>query len=186
MSTQLREGNQIFEFDDNWQVNVYDCVESGYRDINKCVGAKSCDFIGVLGADTLALMEVKDFRGYQKKNDDRLDGPLAREMAEKVAHTLAGIASGARRKCNYLPWRKMGELLNAPSKQVLVILFLEDDLGSQNIAEWKAMLSVQRKLMRKNLFWLQVEIAVISESISTTQIPGVVVSSLPGAACHTP
>jgi len=183
MSTTLEEEHQRFTFDDQWVVFKYDSAtpDTGYFSIKNAVeGTKACDFLGEYAGATAYFIEVKDFRGFRIQNKKRLSrGELAAEIAQKVRDTLAGVLSGCRRGDDTFRWDQLAIYLTRSERELLVVLCLEhDDMKD------KVRLGAQAELVRQKLAWLKPKVRVVSHSIKSHKLPGVVVTDLPGAAGH--
>jgi hypothetical protein len=132
------EGGIRFKFSDAVWSNVlfYDERDDQKRPIlpelekiNRATGASSVEFIGILQAERLVFMEVKDFRQHRIENKARLSSnELAVEIAVKVKDTIAGIVGGARLSTHQrVLFKEFVRYLNSEKKIIEVVLWLEED-----------------------------------------------------------
>lgn len=109
-----------FSFPDGWVVDKYDDW-SFYR--NQFVGAaggmKAVDLLAQSDAKTLWMIEVKDYRGYQRTKAIDLD----KEIALKVVDTLAGLLPAKLNSSSTEERTSAAKYLRA--KKVRVVLHLE-------------------------------------------------------------
>src|SRR5215213_1393684 len=88
--TELIEGNLLFDFDERWTLlSHWDRHDAYHRGIRRCEAGKAVDFIGVLDGKLPFLIEVKDFRIFER-NPTKI--PLAKEFERKVRDTVAALA----------------------------------------------------------------------------------------------
>jgi hypothetical protein len=174
------EGHLEFKFSDQWHVIKYD----GHRDYRRIVkrdGTKAVDFVAVHGTQPsiLYLIEVTDYRGYRIEEKKRIsDGTLAREVAEKVRDTIAGIVGGLQNG-NAEDWGIVMERLATPVPPIRVVLWLEEDAIPRPTGRAKNQRSVLIDALEKRLRWLTTRVVVTS--IDYHSIPGLTSRNLPGA-----
>lgn len=169
---QFEESRLTFDFDDEaWSYLLKYDESKDYKNLQESIeDTKAVDFTGVLHKETLALIEVKNFRGYRIENIPRIP-ELDLEIAQKVRDTLAGIVGGARNSTN-LPetWQNYLSYLQNGHKSVHVVLWLEEDLPPQlpNEKQQKRMQarggSINSRLKRR-LGWLNAKIIVANHAI---------------------
>lgn len=167
-----------FEFDDEWQVTKYDSHRD-YQKIQEQTGAKGVDFVGLTptDGDRLYLVEVKDFRGYRIENKRRVkDSQLALEVAQKVRDTLAGIVGAYRASSEPEVWQAYARYLANAAPPLYVVLWLEEDLSHTPQERSRQKKSILGNQLKQRLKWLTTRVLV--ESISSSQLPDVVVKSL--------
>jgi hypothetical protein len=88
--TDFIEGNLLFEFDERWTpVLHWDRHDAYHKGIRRCEAGKAVDFIGVFDNKLPFLIEVKDFRIFER-NRDKI--PLPMEFERKVRDTVAALA----------------------------------------------------------------------------------------------
>lgn len=175
MSSVHDEGDLQFAFDDGWNVLKWDAHGAYIDGLQRFSGTKAVDFFGLyLGAPW--FIEVKDFRGHRIANKDRLkSGELAREIAEKVRDTIAGMVWA----CNRAPLdagqvSKFVEPILDRSAKLFVVLWLEEDRPADPAAA-----SMLQEKIRRELSWLNPRVLVANRSLSDKKpIQGLVVKSL--------
>jgi len=178
MPTQIEEGHLLFEFSDQWQIMKFDDAP-GYRNwIGKLQETKAIDFLGILSANKLYFIEVKDFRGDRIQNEQRLlSGDLAIEVAQKVRDSLACIIGAARTPSQAQEWQHYQSFLCNTKTQIFVILWLEYDLPTHSVKRKKVRTSVGSNVLKKELRWLTSHVLV--SNMSSQMIPDLTVSNLP-------
>ena len=122
----FEEGAIRLEFPATWAVLKYDdCLYYRGPVVRAGADLAAVDFVAVSSASALTLIEVKDFRGYEVDNRNRLaSGELAVEVARKALDTLGGLFVGAR--ANHADVRPLAAALLAPPKQLHVVSLLEE------------------------------------------------------------
>jgi hypothetical protein len=176
----LSEGSQRFAFDaDRWSAAIKYDDSSTHRLILRSVeGTKAVDFV-VLGhaSPALALIEVKDFRGHGAENRPRLRGPLANEVAAKIAGTLAGLIGAARGNRVDFDWRAATQKLINPELRLLVVLHVESD-DWYSVEDAKSAMSVLALQLERALSWLS-DCKVLVCNQAVPGIPDCVVTTAP-------
>lgn len=154
---KLIEGDLEFDFDnDYWSQVIKFDVHVDYRKVTeKIPGTKGVDFTGILGQDTFVVIEVKDFRGSRIENKQR-DEPLDLEVSKKFIGTLATIIGGNRTSTHGRNmWKDYLNLIRAPTEEIKVILWLEEDSSNQpankNLNLTKSHQSILNDSLRKRL-----------------------------------
>lgn len=177
---EFTEDNLVFQFDETaWSHLIfYDQRDDSKRPIlpelekiNRAIGARSVEFLGILKKERLVFIEVKDFRGHRIENKPRLerkDEPLEIEIALKVKDTIAGIIGGARLSTSQQAvFKEYVRYLNNNKKIIEVVLWLEQDapVYPLHIVEKR-----QRtrnfnltKQLKERLNWLTPKVAVMSK-----------------------
>ncbi|MCP5518981.1 MAG: hypothetical protein H7A45_17195 [Verrucomicrobiales bacterium] len=187
MPTQLDVENQCFEFGDEWTIAFkYDDTDFYRREATKLQGVihpiphstKAVDLIGVHRVSGMVLLEAKDFRGRRIANKPRLEGEVSVEVAVKARDTIAALIGAARKPIAEFP---SGQLVDAlkPGKDVLVVLWLEDDTF-RDAAKAKATLGTLNQRLKSLLSWLNVRTFVLASSVPN-RINHLTVTNLPGA-----
>jgi hypothetical protein len=176
----LSEGSQRFAFDaGRWRAAIkYDDSLIHRLILPSVEETKAVDFV-VLGhaSPALALIEVKDFRGHGAENRPRLRGPLAKEVAAKIAGTLAGLVGAARSNRVDFDWRAGTLKLINPDQRLLVVLHVESD-DWHKAAEAKQAMNVLANQLESALAWLSdCRVLVCNQAIP--RIPGCVVTTTP-------
>ena len=139
---RLEEGKLAFDFDDaSWQVMRWDAPNPGYvNGIRNLPKSKAVDLIGIHD-QKLFLIEVKDYRYYNRQKED----PPPLEFAWKVRDTIAGLV-GMYRHGDYEPLGPFVALLANPNQRVIPILWLEDqDLKRDDALTLKGQVEKQLK-----------------------------------------
>lgn len=167
----LAERQQTFSFGAAvWQeVERYDnCL--AHEAINKSVQkVQGVDFVGLarsVASLSVLLLEVKDFRS---KNVALSHRSVAKELAEKVLGTLAGITAAARANQAGFQWRTAAKRLADSSQRLLIVLHIESPAWGST-ADAKQELAILSPLLERELAWLG-ECRVTACSERTPQIP---------------
>ena len=165
------ESELLFDFSDKtWSYLMQYDEESDFFKIRDAVkGTKAVDFIGVFDEKNLAIIDVKNFRGYRIENKSRLENgedSLDMEVAKKVRDTIAGIAGAAinsTHKADY--WQKYLSFFQH-KKRIEVILWLEEDQDPRPIAlqqkRSKSRGGTLTQRLKNNLKWLTPYVQVVS------------------------
>lgn len=171
--TIFNESDLQFKFSDKWWIVQYDNLID-YKKLNDAIeGSKAVDFIGVLNNNTLALIEVKNFRGHRIETKPRVHGgddPIELEVARKVRDTLAGIVAASRHSTHLkAEWRKVLDIFKNTNKNIEVILWLEEDLPPQYSAtlrdkKMQARGGTLTKRLQQKLEWLTQRVFVCNIS----------------------
>jgi hypothetical protein len=192
--TTFEEGAIRFDFGARWVVEKWDASTVYTRGVHTLNGAltdaggdvrregtKAIDFVGVLDAVTLYLIEVEDFRGHGIENKKRQLRDLPLEIGLKVRDTLAGLA-GAYAKTGGPAWvERCGEALVTRKHQVRVVAWILDDplRPSEPLAKRAARSSERTQQIRQKLGWLTPRVLV--EDPFENGVPDVTVQNLAGA-----
>lgn len=165
--TVFKESYLHFTFDEaHWNVIKYD-EDPKYIDIsNKLAGTKAVDFLGFYNSNTLAMFEVKGFRGYGslKSVNDRLAHgmeELSTEVAQKVKDTVAAIVGIS---CNTglqdAFWQQAATHL-LQKKPLVIVAWIEEDLNNKIVKQRKKNeMSVRTSKLKNKLAWLTTNITI--------------------------
>jgi hypothetical protein len=179
-----REDELEFKFGDDWEFVPWDKDRRYLTHVERPLqGIKAVDFVALFNGSPW-LIEVKDFRGHRIENKDRLkDGALAKEFAEKVGGTLAGLliallCEGQDRPSTKELSRYVNRLINRQQK-LPVVLWMEGDRPLP--APSRSALSAQ---LRKELRgWLNATVIITSmaDEISAPKLHNLQVVHCPAA-----
>ena len=177
----FQEGRQRFSFDERWSVAKYD-QESPSRTLQSAIpGSKAIDFCARTSPpDALFLIEVKDFRTHHGENRERLDGStgvLAKEVAQKVRDSIAGIIGAARTNPDPF-WSRIGKACASPSVKLFIVLWMEVDSYGQTAQQMKPRLDVHLKKLKEQLRWSGSHVMLLNEQVWANDIPGMQVRSV--------
>lgn len=166
----ITEGSLRFYFPDNWVVLKYDADDGFYkRRLDKHFhNLKAVDIVAVdPAADLLVLLEVKDFRGHGVANRKRITtGELAKEVGQKVLHTLSGLYLGLRlQQPEFIVLQS--QLLPLPNKLEVVLLLEEDAVGLSTIEEQNRDTNRQNLLIKLKSMFKPLKIKVHLHSRAT-------------------
>ena len=95
MSQSFIEEDFEVDFDGTWTVTQWDKRAEYRKGLETLDSSKAVDFAGVR-ARTLALIEMKDFRGTRIENKPRTEAELYTEVALKVRDSIAGFVGAVR------------------------------------------------------------------------------------------
>ena len=178
-----------FEFDDTWLVAKWDETPWYREKIERLKGeldgtresTKAVDVIG-LREETPYLIEVKDFRGFPIENKSRQIDELPLEIGLKARDTVAGIAGlVALGDSAELPLRWL-RAVRESARPVHVVAWVAEDLARPGeLAHRRAAReNIRLSTLKQRLAWLTRRVWV-SNPLTSTTIPGVIATSLPGA-----
>jgi hypothetical protein len=175
MTTTFDEGFVRFTFGRDWNVIKWDGEPAYRKGIGALADTRAVDFVALLRSEPW-LIEVKDFRDHRIENKGKLSsGLLARQVAEKVRDTLAGMLWACGRKAidpGHMP-TFVHRFINR-EKKLPVVLWLDEDIPptpayASNLAE----------SLRKELIWLNAHVIVTSVSLAQRKpIDGLSASNL--------
>jgi hypothetical protein len=182
----LREEDLDFDFDADWKICSHWDQEPVYGDLKDQVpGSKGVDFVG-LRAGALHLIEVKDYRTFEKQSATREkladDGrSLAEIVAAKVRDTVAGVI-GAARTGRDPAWKICLESL--VGRDLWVVLWIEhaDMDASSPVRAKRAKVGAAVTLitsLKKRCRWVTRHVMVCS--LRGAPVPGLTVRSIPNA-----
>ncbi len=148
----------------------------------QAIESQAIDFCGSQRA-TVLLLEVKDFRGHKIENKEKLNGPLARTVAQKMRDSVCGIVGQQRLNAatTCQPWADCSKGMIQVG-DVLAVLFLQTDRNPPD--KRKALLSTELKLLKQAMRWSGMRVLVVDLDTYSSAITGLTVKSLPGAGGH--
>lgn len=175
---KVSEGHLEFDFASSWSVIKYDEAPQHVERM-QVIESQAIDFCGSQQA-TVLLLEVKDFRGHKIENKEKLNGPLARTVAQKMRDSVCGIIGQQRVQTPAIcqPWTNCAKRMIA-SSDVLAVLFLQTDRNPPD--KRKALLSTELKLLKQAMRWSGMRVLVVDLDTYSSAITGLTVKSLPGA-----
>lgn len=178
---KVAEGHLEFDFAASWCVVKYD-EHSQHVKRMQAMESQAVDFCGSRQA-TVLLLEVKDFRGHRIENKEKLNGPLAKTVAQKMRDSVSGIIGQQRlhAAAPSQPWTDCSAGLISAG-DVLAVLFLQTDRNPPD--KRKALLSTELKLFKQCMRWSGMRVMVVDLDTYSPAIAGLTVKSLPGAAGH--
>jgi hypothetical protein len=183
MSQVFDEDHLRFEFDEAWTVVKYDEPGGYYREKVKALeGTKAVDFVALYVASRhLFWIEVKDFRGYRIQNKSRqTDGELAREVAQKVRDSIAGVVGAFQLSSSPETWQPFVNCMRRREPSMKVLLWLEDDQPPPGKPPRRETTRVQAQMLERQLRWLTTKVSISSLN-NGAQPLGLKVTNLPGA-----
>jgi len=177
---EYREGRQSFYFEDKWLIAKYD-EASCHKKLNSAVsGSKAVDFCGLVdGVDAVYLIEVKDFRTHEAVNWNRVKpttGDLAREVAQKVRDTLAGMIGAGRVEKG--DWAKSAKRCGSVNTNLLIVLWLEVDGCGPADRHIKPMLDAHMQKLKESLRWAGARVMVVNEAVGADFVPNLRVHTI--------
>lgn len=145
---KLCEKRICFDFyDKRWEHVVKFDEHPDYKKIEKLNNSKAVDFLSISNRD-ICFIEIKDFKNYRIENKPRLrqgGNELMTEVAIKVKDSLACIVAANRNSTNDRKmWSKAVDILSNINKNIIVILWLEQDKDK----EWRKLNSKRLKLRK--------------------------------------
>ncbi|MEW6434644.1 MAG: hypothetical protein AB1730_24360 [Myxococcota bacterium] len=171
------EGSLRFSFGarDVFKWDEHRAFMDGVRRLQK---TKAVDFVVALLDDAIALVEVKDFRGYRRENRKRIrTGELAQEVAEKVRDSLSGLFWASRREHDQGEVARAAALVSRrETPRVKVVAWIEDDRLDAAAAS-----ALQAEIQRMVRTFLAAKVVVTStrlETMSTAPLRWIEVVSL--------
>jgi hypothetical protein len=177
----LTELKQQFNFGGNaWlEVERYDKCAAHVAISKSIQRIQAVDFLGLTrgnGSPSLVFIEVKDYRsgktGVLPPHKD-----VAKELAEKVLGTLAGIPVAARADQAGFNWRLAGRHLVGTDRRISVVLHIESSAWLSPV-DAKVELGTLALALEKELAWLQ-ECRVIACSELSPGLQDCAVSTSP-------
>lgn len=172
------EGYLNFDFAVSWSAIKYD-MHPQHVERMQAIESKAIDFCGS-SRNLVLLLEVKDFRARRIDAKERFNGPLAVSVAQKMRDSVAGVLGEHRRLA-----ASTGPPFDACSQNlvtggdVLAVLFLQTDRNPPQ--KRKALLTTVLKLLKHKMRWAGVRVLVVDIDTYSSAIPGLTVTSLPGA-----
>lgn len=180
-SLELQEKRQRFVFDQRWQVAKYDQELPCKALLRALPGSKAIDFCGRT-SDTVFLIEVKDFRTHHGENRERLDqstAALAREVAEKVRDSIAGIVGAGRTSTSDGRfWARIGKGCASPVDELVIVLWMEIDSHGQSAQQMKPRLDAHLKKLKEHLRWTGARVMLLNEHVWEDDLPGLQVRTV--------
>jgi len=176
---EVQEKRQRFVFDQRWQVAKYDQESPCKALLRALPGSKAIDFCGRT-SDRVFLIEVKDFRTHHGENRERLDpstAALAREVAEKVRDSIAGIV-GAGRTSDDRFWAHVGKSCGSPAVKLVIVLWMEIDSHGQSAQQMKPKLDAHLKKLKEHLRWTGAHVMLLNEHVWADDLPGLQVRTV--------
>jgi hypothetical protein len=178
MTRTIQEGALKLEFTEDWHVVKLD-DHTYYREKCKLVpGRKSVDIVGIDREGSLCLMEVKDYRGQDKK---RLTaGDLPDDFNWKVHDSISSLVGGARMAGGEDDWTPLADRLVNRGKRLWALLWLEEESHTSRVSpeRMKQKRDALQKTLQQCLRWLTPHVRLIDLRNYQTVLPGVTVSSL--------
>lgn len=125
----VTEGRLQLEFPSGWTVEKYDDWGFYRNQFEKCcMGNKAMDFLALDSANTLWLIELKDYRQHRRQKPI----PLWEEVALKARDTLAGLVATKNISSQYPTEAAFSQrCISAP--KVRVILHLEQPVTGSKL-----------------------------------------------------
>jgi hypothetical protein len=189
------EENLRFTFDDAWSVTKLDEHAFFKKRLMPTQLTRAVDFLGLRKQSALYFIEVKDYRGsaIELKNDEKMckGDTLFHEVARKSKDSVACVA-GAARVLRGDFWSHCADVLRKPESIVMVVLWLEFDLGRRGHGrnstwveqETRAFAMTKAKLLKVALAWLTKQVLVTNQTLlAAEELPGVTVEDV-GRAGH--
>jgi hypothetical protein len=176
---ELQEKRQRFFFDERWQIAKYDEASPCKALLRALQGSTAIDFCGRT-ADAIFLIEVKDFRTHHGENRERLDpstAVLAKEVAQKVRDSIAGIV-GAARASNDKFWAHIGRDCASPTVELFIVLWMEVDSYGQSAQQMKPRLDAHLKKLKEHLRWTGAHVMLLNEHVWADDLPGLQVRTV--------
>ncbi|RJP35307.1 MAG: hypothetical protein C4547_09660 [Phycisphaerales bacterium] len=168
-----------FEFSDLWQVIKYDeSVQHTQR--MQLLDSKGVDVVA-LHPNLIMFLEIKDFRGRRIENKYKFGGSLARTVAQKVRDSVAGVVGQVGVDSSPSTWTATAKSLIDRRANVIVVLFVEQELR-ESVNRRKARMTVEGGLLKRHLRWLAARSLVVDRDTYCDLLPDIQVMSLPGAA----
>jgi hypothetical protein len=124
---EIREGALVLEIDSH-RVLKWDEHRAFAEGLKRREGTKAVDICAEVDGTGAVFVELKDFRGSAIENRERIrSNELAREVAEKVRDTLAGLVWACGRDLGE-PFHEQLTRGYLEAPKVLVVLWLEEDV----------------------------------------------------------
>jgi hypothetical protein len=126
MTTHIEEGALMLEIDSD-RVLKWDEDKAFVEGLKRREGTKAVDICADVDGEDSVYLELKDFRASAIENKGRLrSNELAREVAEKVRDTLAGLVWACGRGLGE-PFHEQLTRRYLETPKALVVLWLEED-----------------------------------------------------------
>lgn len=147
----------IFDFPEEWEVEVYDTWKFVSRLASSSLQAKACDVVAI-GGDTLYLLEAKDYTFPVGTRPPKFS-ELTAVVANKAFHTLGGLCAGA-----HIDFEKQNFCSRAVScAQIELYLNLELPADKGQLFKQPTILAdVRDTLIRETKPYLRVKPKVVS------------------------
>ena len=179
MTRIIQEDALQFEFADNWDVVKLDDHQY-YREKCKLVpDRKSVDIVGMNANGPLCLIEVKDYRGQEKK---RLTaGDLPDDFNWKIHDSVSSLVGGARMAGGEDDWTPLADRLVNRGKRLWALLWLEEESATNSVSaeRMRQKRDTLQKTLQQRLRWLTTHVRLIDLANYQDTLKGVTVSSLP-------
>ncbi len=147
-----------FDFPVEWSVVKFDATRFYQNRVKKCHGTKAVDFLAWTG-DALFMIEAKDFRQYRIENKPRIaSGDLAREVAQKVRDTIAGLYGAFRWEIEEV--QPFYSKLLRKNHRIHVVLLLEEDRPARVANDFKIKRSNLLTILKSQLKFLNVRCSI--------------------------
>lgn len=193
MTRTFDEGCLRFEFGERWQIIKYDDSPMYRKGIGRLDESKAVDFIAAHKNRTLYFVEVKDFRGCEIEQKERLrSGKLDYEVARKVRDSIAGLIGAHRNASEPESLSRYVDLLVNHDRDVKVVLWMEgpaiaslagnDRRGRTRQERRKVGVQAFGNLLKRKLRWLTTKVALANLDEYASLLPDLAVSRLPGAS----
>lgn len=122
------------------------------------------DLVAIRARDTVAYIEVKDYRGHAVEHEvDLTDHSLSEWVARKVRDTLAGLLGALARTKPQTAWKELA-LAPGVANNVVVLFWVECSPGWARKPESKALLSVLTGRLQQDLKWLTHKVHIIADA----------------------
>lgn len=147
---EIIEGELCFRFPDGWLVSKFDADDGFAVRKFQIDRTKKVDILALSPKPKLYIIEIKDFRGHDIENRDRLktdgDDPLHVEVAEKVRDAISTLVAAFRSGDKTLkPFCE--HLFGGRNREAEVILHLErDDARARTVKGHRSRADIQSKL----------------------------------------
>jgi len=179
MTRPIQEGALRFEFADNWHIVKLDDRQY-YREKCRLVpDRKSVDIVGMDANGPLCLIEVKDYRGQDKK---RLTaGGLPDDFNWKIHDSVSSLVGGARMAGGEDDWTPLADRLVKRGKRLWALLWLEEESATNSVSakRMRQKRDTLQKTLQQRLRWLTTHVRLIDLANYQDTLKGVTVSSLP-------
>jgi len=179
MTRIVQEDALRFEFADDWHIVKLDDHQY-YREKCKLVpDRKSVDIVVMDANGPLCLIEVKDYRGQEKK---RLTaGDLPDDFNWKIHDSVSSLVGGARMAGGEDDWTPLADRLVKRGKRLWALLWLEEESATNRVSaeRMRQKRDALQKTLQQCLRWLTPHVRLIDLRNYQTVLTGVTVSSLP-------
>lgn len=163
---KISEENLEFVFTDWEKVLKFDTHTDYTKVKNILPPTNGVDFLGVK-LEKVIFIEVKDFRDHRIENKKRLsDAELMIEVGQKVKGTLACILAGTRNSTNDSEfWKKIAAIIQDLSKEVFVILWLEEDNSIVMDKSYQGRLGTYTNVLKQKLSWFSKRVIILNRNV---------------------